>query len=546
MEIHYVNSKDVKYGQLLLPIEKVSPSVKTNVLFFSEKESYQFDYDEWCKFQVIDSRHRIIRLNKILALHGPLCDATPPQSDVPSEPLSGERANPTTTRYIRLTSLTQLKECDAVNYDHLIHYTSYLFDYMIHKTEIGNQVPNKWLSYVDKYGRHYNHAHLSCLFIMAYVRATSQCKDAVIDAWIEMECLFSRHCAIDEREFSFMLTHHLEEMSCIAVVCREWSHGCWHRATLEDGQFWTRRANNYVISSMWLFEPEFLSHVKSARFDRGEALIDDVVFSQTFLPALYRHVLQDLVHFMKDLCRRPNTIGAYYGDRRSERREAMDQYHWRLMPHFARTADEMYHFNVTVAQNYTSPIMDVLLPHYDRKDSKEMSKLKYGVPMSQLPATYVEIEDLFDRPDQLMPPCLSRVMQREWYKNWDRFNLIPFLIDMGYDNKDKLINVMSRHRDTADNRKELANVFDPALKKKNTQKTGFISVPCGTIINSLYEEGNVLRCPYEEAKNGDKRRKNHNAKEKAVYTSQCACSLGSAANIHSPMDYINCKAGQFI
>jgi hypothetical protein len=536
IEIHHVSGDDVKYRQILMPLGEISEMIKINVLYISDVESYRFDYSEWCKFQIIDSRHRIIRLNKILALRGPLRDSRE------SLNVSGERTSPTTTNFVRLTSLDQLNEDDGVEYDHLIHYTSYIFDYMIHKAEIGNEVPKKWLSYVEKYSQHYNHPLLSCLFIMAYVRGTARCKDEVIDAWIEMECLFLQHGQTNAGDFAQMLTRHMDAMSCIEAVCRKWPHGHWHQFRIND-LYWYHHTdeNKYTVSSMWLFEKEFSTHVKQARFDRGVAQLDECLFAQSFLPALYRHVLQDLVYFMVDVCRNSRTIDAYYGGRQTKRREAMDQYHWHLMPHFARTVDEMYHFNVTVAQNYMSPVMDRLLTHFSQKDCKEMTKLKYGVPIAHLPASYVELEDLFKNPDQLMPPCLSRVMQREWYKNWDRFNLIPFLIDMGYDDRDKLVNVMCRHRDNIDNRREITNVYDPAMKKKNTQRK-LISVPCGTIINSLYEEGNVLRCPYEEAKNGDKRRKNHTAKEKAVFTTQCACSLGAPVNIQYPMDYINQKA----
>jgi hypothetical protein len=278
-----------------------------------------------------------------------------------------------------------------------------------------------------------------------------------------------------------------------------------------------------------LFETElsYLNH--ECRVYDGVCHLEESVFLDTFLPLLYRHLLLDIVHFA--------TRSSLYGLPLTERRFVLNDYYFRIIPEFPSVLNELFAFYSSLQIKYSSPLYDILLGNQQKREEEEdeKKKKKKGGEMNNSPV--VDIEDLFANPRGIMPPCLSPLVEKEWCKNWDRYNLVPFLIDMGYTDRDMIISQMCRHKDSLENRETVGSIYDAALRRR--KPNGRISVNCGTIINSIGDEGNIFRCPYEEKKNGQKRRKNHHEKEKASFTSQCACTLSPSLKIYSPLDYIN-------
>jgi hypothetical protein len=200
----------------------------------------------------------------------------------------------------------------------------------------------------------------------------------------------------------------------------------------------------------------------------------------------------------------------------------------------------MYEFNVKYAGSF-SPIMLDLSHHYE-----ERSKIKGGggdgshTTYKTTPTTSIDIEDLFRDPGRVMPPCLSRVVKQDWYKSKDRLNLVAYLIDMGYQEKEKVVNIMCRNRDNASDRAIIESIYNDKAKKKLEKLPHHrISLPCSSIINSNFEEGNVLRCVYEERKNGDVRVKS-SVGEQDVFKHQCICENNlKHVNLKSPMNFID-------
>jgi hypothetical protein len=253
------------------------------------------------------------------------------------------------------------------------------------------------------------------------------------------------------------------------------------------------------------------------------------MFLTAFLPALYRHMLRDIVWYATQ-----TKLDVMFGENGVERRLVINEYIWTVLDKFPIKTDEMYDFNVLIAQNYTSPIMDALLEHYKKKDCQQTKDRSLATNV----ASFIDIEDLFEKPEELMPPCWVRVMKAKSYKNMERVNLIPTLIDMGYTDMKAIVEVMCPSRNNNPiKQREIEAIYNSTIKKKKNEP---LSVPCGTIINSKYDDGTMLRCVYEEEKNGQNRRK-HGNNEKEVFMEACACKLGAAVNIRRPLDFINFK-----
>ena len=138
-------------------------------------------------------------------------------------------------------------------------------------------------------------------------------------------------------------------------------------------------------------------------------------------------------------------------------------------------------------------------------------------------------------------------------------NLVPLLLDMGYDSKEDIVNAMCRHGGKADpngggfDHAAIESLYDRwARKKREAQQAdspsykGRCSVGCGTIINSTFASGNNIRCHYEAKANGSERRANHTDHEKRKFRLQCGTALEAGLRIVSPMDFVAYKARQIL
>ena len=150
----------------------------------------------------------------------------------------------------------------------------------------------------------------------------------------------------------------------------------------------------------------------------------------------------------------------------------------------------------------------------------------------------VDIEDL----GPLLPPCLSGVLKKGFHaKNGDRRSLVNYLVDMGYA-LEKILLLMNGCE-----KGDIIGLYNASIRKRrDLDNKGFSATPlslsCGGMINlDPHRFGNTIRCHYEEACNGEKRRNNH-TDEKYVFRQKCTESLHggntSIQTIYSPIDYI--------
>lgn len=518
-KIHYLKSDDEKHGQIRLPRDMIRDGA-WHELYFSEDKRYRLSLEKWNELPIVENTYRIVRLAALEMITRK--QVTPIIDDSSCSVLYRETVKK--FQNIRPVSFYYFNEEAATCLD-LIDYTSYVTDYMIYTKEVGaiDDVMKQWARYVNRYAKSRNHALLSCLFIMSYVTTKMKKSDDVIESWIEMESFIFRQCEIDVDEMKEILMRHLKQYR---------RNDSWQQYTIDD-QYWCVIKENYVISCLWIFEPEFSSIVKNINVSQGRATIDKVMFMTAFLPALYRYMLRDIVWYAAT---QPK-LEVMFGANGTEGRGAINEYTWTVLNNFPIKIDDMYDFNVLTAQNYTSPIMDALLKHYEKKDNRVVQDRLQATNV----ASVIDIEELFEKPEELMPPCWTRVMKAKAYKNMERVNLIPTLIDMGYTDRKAIVEVMcpSRNNNPVKQR-EIEAIYDSTIKKKKNEP---LSVPCGTIINSKYDDGTILRCIYEEAKNGQQRKK-HGNNEKDEFMQQCACTLGPSATIRRPLDFINIKFSQ--
>ena len=305
---------------------------------------------------------------------------------------------------------------------------------------------------------------------------------------------------------------------------QQWQHYGWH-----DYAKWSiGEDGNYIISPRWLFEPEFggLHGQTHGTLMLGGALhITREVFHNKFLPSLYRHVLLDMVHLCYDVQQLCHTTeyNDFYGNSNAM---TIDHLYQIMTKEFTRatiTSDQMYDFNVKYAGIF-SPIMLDLSQHYEERSKMKERGGDGGTGYQKPPpSSSVDIEDLFRDPGKVMPPCLSRVVTQEWYKSKDRLNLVAYLVDMGYKDREKVVNLMCRNRNNPGDKNIIGSIYDDWVKKKAAKPSHHrVSLPCSSIINSNFDEGNVLRCAYEEKRNGSERTKS-GLGDQDVYRSQCSC-----------------------
>jgi hypothetical protein len=483
---------------------------------------------------------------------------------------------------------------DSINLQRTIDYVTLFFDYVMMQTESlnetvdGSKVERDWLRYVDRRALAFGHEETGVFFIGRYIRMLALApitnedvvileRDPLLAHWISFQVYEFRHMGdIDVTQFSDNVTKHVAYFHTKwRQISQQWQHGDWSLWTVGGGgtQYWIAKSDDtYVVNTRWLFEQEFeelllapglVSSTGSA--GAGTISLSKCTFMESFLPSLYRHCVLDVVYMFVALASPTNSArdlawteqsrfyGPLYGDTGSpgeSELRVLDALFWRHMAEMPRFTTTVYtgilqSYNED-AQAYASPITTYMPQHLDQKKRRLLtaSNKNRASDVASRVAQLIDIEDLVLAPEQVMPPCVSGVLRQQWYKNKDRLNLVGLLLDMGYENKEEIVNTLCRNRDGDAFDHTTIEALVDGHKKKREKDPGYkgrCSLVCGTVINAEFESGNNIRCPYERQVNGELRRFDHSDAEKMKFRKKCGDSLEVGYRIVSPMDYVAFK-----
>jgi hypothetical protein len=428
-------------------------------------------------------------------------------------------------------------------YDNVIKYATTLFDFFMVRKEIPSlfsSLEYKWLRYISKttsVDAAIPVNYTSILFLVSYVRSVLDqhpINDELVKEWIQFEVyLFKKSPhALDEESFRTNLQRHIHKVG----KSKRWQHHQWH--SYPD---WRKEGDGYAVSSMWLFEPEFSSLVKHAVVRGGTLFLEKSLFYSHFLPTLYRHILLDIVSLIYDNRTDLGSMVTKFGYTYHRMMGRVNELLVDCLPSRNILTYHMVTFSCTMVDGASSPFLNAIFNELDRREDRVT---RLGI--RPLISSKLDIEDLFKDPTKVLPPCLSRVATTKRYKHNDRWNMVSSLIDMGYQDRDKVVGSMCGGIEDLEYQKDIITLYDEAIQKKNAIREGYrISLPCNSIINAIFPYGNVMRCVYEEEVNGDDR-KESTTKEKDKYRAQCACQMTGRVTseekvIKSPLDYIEYK-----
>jgi hypothetical protein len=453
-------------------------------------------------------------------------------------------------------------------------YVTLFFDFVMFQLELrgerdnnnNNKVEQEWLAYIDCRAAAWGHSELAFLFLVMYgqLRRLGP-NDLYTKHWLEMQLyLFERVAAPRSiKEFGQKVAHHLKQVSPhTALMTRHSTHAHWHTLSMGNHQevFWLAHDKGYKVSARWLFEPEFDALLSVLMPRDGFVVLSQEQLTGPFFTALYRHCLLDIVS-VTGLLNRPDTVSSlwtvlpsFYGCDASPGVSLLKHLLYQTLstslPIFdgAISSEVLLEYNIG-EQSYASPVTTEMPRHLELKRMRiaAANKKRAATDAGGTVSLLMDIEELFRQPECVLPPCLSRVVKQKWYKNKDRWNLVAYLIDMGYDNKQDVVKTLCRNRKDVFDHGTIESIYDDRVKKKekaaDTNYMGRCSPRCGTIINATFEAENNLRCLYEERANKEQRRANHTDKEKAKFTRQCAKAMGDEDyRVMSPMDFIGFKA----
>lgn len=540
-QILFVKARSIRCDQLCIQcatIDTAAQSLLVVPLTGPSPDSFTVYYyltlQQWLHCKLLGDGRRVLRLSDFLRVSRPTEQSPPPQPHEPMEiAMEVEFTLPsppcTTNTILRLRDLSAVTEADA------LFQCGMLMDFILMRLLLPVSPPleAKWSHYMQRSASVREEA--SCALMATYVKAKHCCNDETIRQWIAMETRLFSTSAINIAQFHTDLMDHLRSLPGLDVTLL-WQHSQWHSCTLNDAQplFWhCGRDDCYTISAFWLLEEE-MSHCATSTPKNGHVALGSGDFVTYFLPCLYRHLLLDLVH-------------CWYYSASPERHVPRETLKALTELHVGKNSvDDVFEFNAGVLQWHTSPVMKRVYRYYSERELAGPPPERKKWTTHRL-ADHVEMEDLFAQPDQYLPPCLSRLVTPKWYKHEDRLAMVSCLVDSGYKNGARAVEMMCRTTaNTATNRKLIGRLFNDLTNKKQGLLEGRrVSRACDTVINSVYQTGNLLRCPYEEAANGETRRRDHSKEESEKFRTQCACSLAPDARwpprIFSPLDYISHK-----
>lgn len=573
--------KKVKSQQLLIKKDQFPKQYDTCVLNIVGGLKYRFSRAEWKKFHSLGEglhKQKIIRLG-MLTRYFTLSESQQLFLDEPSLNPSLEMevedqavevlveknelslAFQTTLQPVSL--LTDEEGLGLNDHEHFLRYVSILFDYHLLKEELDHSYlttrSEKMWNYVLRQSQIFDYNRLSFIFIATLISVEQGIENPfLVNLWLETEVTHFRRAislpTLTYREsfLSKILPLHLDRMKECPQLARQWQHASWHDFVLPDGVFWVQNGQQYLVSSFWLVRMGQITYIPDGERN-GCIWIREATFDESFLPSLYECYLRDLVEMLRyQTLVKPSDYPEYYGT------FPLKKLRWYFLEgplskiHDLSSAD-IHEFNLCQAKNHSSPVMklfikvpgleDSLTLTQNRKKKHHQSK-SHLFEKSGLPSDLLDIEDLFEKPEKLLPPCLAGLVEKskkDWCKYKDRLTLVRYLVDMGYgeESGEQIVELMSVNRNNAIDRSGIETLVKSHVKKKESQGGGIVSVYCGTIINSTNTKEEIIRCEYEKEMNGEKRM-HCTDEEKRTFTSKCACSVGLKSMNH-PLDYIQQK-----
>jgi hypothetical protein len=439
-----------------------------------------------------------------------------------------------------------------------MHYVSFLCDYILmqrhNQTTNVHDTERKWQCYMRERLPFTRNA--SFFFLLACAKAKLATTHDLLSHWLAFEKYLCRCCCcavlLNVDAFEKEVSSHLNLMDSFLLVTQNWQHSRWHSLTLDGtGVMWRRATgeeDRYEVRALWLLHEELGPLRSMVRVNAGGMLsLDSVQFQSQFLPCLYGLLCQDIFCLARHLAINqfsyPSQYRAFFPLSYPTESELVAP----LIVADGLDSDALFHYNYLVLEQTSSPVYRAMLAHYQAREERRWKNGEQA--MLRLSDVLVDIEDLLRDDARLLPPCLTRLLAPLHRKNSDRLAAVGYLVDSGYTDAAKILAVLCRggEANTGHNRKELLTLIHSSLAKKRAR----LSPSCARIINSLYEKGNILRCPYEEAENGPRRRTNHNTEEIKKFRDRCACSITTTtttttttktvAVINHPLDYVSHK-----
>lgn len=541
----------VKWGQLRIRSGEVAPDdaelyvvlLRTGspatALSSDVLRIYQLTRAEWLALRQVDTHYRLAQVSALReAPESPaLCQAVVECMIVEDEPAppAQQQQQPS------LFALPPLWPCEAhvpASQPHrLLFYAATLCDFVALRRTLGSlatpRLHKKWLQWLE---RHFAPERDECA-VLAYQLAATLARAAadwpLASEWLALNCeLFAQHAPPPEL-VAEKLRHHVRWIEA-------WAHtGFYHRwqeyRVPASDDFWQQHSTHVTINSLWLLQCDGLLHTPGAR---GSISISHKQLQQHLLPCVYRLMLRDLLQLLRVEAQFTQSWTA---------RQLWDRdcaWYWQsahtLQPLVAYKAGEwetLVRFSREQAQ-HSSPVMRALLVQ-ERLEEERRAALRTGQGSAQRVCEAVpDIEEL----SKHAPPCMQRVLRQPWCKNDDRFNLVGWLYDAGY-GPGQVVGYLCRHGAEEGQRETVKSLYQSCVNRPTHKrhKAGRVSTTCGRVIDGEYGAGNVLRCPYEEARNGERRRK-HNALEKSAYGAECgqACGL---SEVRHPLDFLEKRCG---
>ena len=551
IKIDEVESEDCEIYVVLLRTQNAAEATDNDIAHI-----YRMDHAQWLSMRVTDRVYRICRLAQLLLVTDSI---QPPQSEphVPVMVIEEEEETETPVES-PLPSLQVLwphayRTGVPVDSAGIVEYAANLCDYTLLQGPLAQsatpRLSERWLARMELYYRDGKR----CYTTLAYYFAATLCRTLpgtgpllyhateprwpLAREWLDFACYVFAQQRLSVEAFGSELQRH------IAWIQQTAWHGFahrWHDYRLPQTElYWEQQGSRVTVSSLWLLQCNLSGHRQTGR---GCVTVESRVFLQSLLPHLYRLVLSDALHLLRHTAlalaagRGQNADYALWDGERAWYQESREA----LRSLWAYTGEwrALVVFNEQVAQSHSSPVMRALYKYERAEDARRKTPTAGAVRVCE---AVPDIEELA----RVAPPCMARVLKQDWCKNGDRFNLVGWLYDAGYSQVQVVSYLCRNSAQDQERRTTVLSLYQACVKRPAEKRpsNGRVSAACGNVIDSHYGEGNVLRCPYEEAHNkGQRRTTKHERHEKSAFQAQCAGECGLIdGEVRHPLDYVQSK-----
>lgn len=343
-------------------------------------------------------------------------------------------------------------------------------------------------------------------------------------------------------------------------------HPPWFDYCFEGGVIWKREGKGgdlFKIRYEWTLLIE--KHKKGIKIIKGFAYIDSEMMKQVLLPLIYRTLLQDVVlytFYMNRHCKHELAYNKLY----------MNSSQWfipdiilplldsnLLRSSRSSSNDALFQFSLQYG-NHSSPVIRKWMKTVEMKapigvnNNMSSSSMYARFPRDLQPLpTLPDIEDIIssskkkccgttsllkqmrnkDDSDDILPPCMRKVMDLPHLKHMDRLNMVKYYYSMGY-SEDEVIRILDGKVDAI----QVKILYKSSCQQKY-ESNEFSIMKCGSIINLKNPMGNVLRCHYEEKESPvGVVLTRYTYDEKLNFIHQCFKSSNDGLSYKTPVDYI--------